>query len=76
MSEDRQLEREEELQESLVQNNVASIRALVPKEKMGPERCEECDEPIHIDRRMMGYSRCVMCVEPEEKRARQYGRLS
>lgn len=74
MSEDRQLEREEELQASLVQNNVASIRAQVPKEKMGPEFCTECDEPIHIDRRMMGYSRCVMCVEIEEKRAKQYGK--
>lgn len=49
-----------------LENRIRAARANVPHE-IGPERCDECDEPIPHARRQLGYTKCVPCVSAAER---------
>lgn len=70
--EERQLEREQELLDGLTTQQIAAIRSRVPPDRMGPEFCVECDNGIHIDRRMHGYSTCIECAMAREAMERRF----
>lgn len=40
--------------------------------KMGPEKCVECEEPIPIERRHLGFKLCIECAEELERRKSQF----
>lgn len=73
MSEERALERAEELAEVHKKNAISAIRNQVPPDRMGPAECE-CGESIHIDRRMLGYKNCIFCASEAEQKAKHYAR--
>lgn len=73
MSNERELERYEELTEEHKLHSIQAIRSQVPPDRMGPAECE-CGEFIHIDRRMMGYKTCIECARATEARMKHYAR--
>ena len=59
----------------LLQARIDAARRNVPHED-GPEVCTECDEPIPLQRRRLGYSLCVPCASLRERLGAQYARLA
>ena len=70
MTDERSLERAEELEGFHMSYAAQKIRALVPTGP-GSAFCEECDNEMPPVRQQAGYIRCVGCVEVEETRNRQ-----
>lgn len=70
MTNERILERTEELEAVHLGSSVLRIRAMVPT-GTGSELCEDCGNEIPEQRQAGGYTRCVGCVELEEARNRQ-----
>lgn len=75
MSEERQLERETELNESLAAKQIEQIRASVPQGRIGPAHCVECGDPIPEQRRWGGYDHCVSCARWNEEMDKRFGRM-
>lgn len=46
---------------------------MAPKE-YGRAECDDCDEPVHEERRKMGFSVCVDCAWEREVREKTVGR--
>lgn len=72
MSNERQLERETELQDQLHSAELERIRGSIPK-GIGPKFCE-CGEPIPDKRRLGGYHNCIECASIEEEHRKRFGR--
>lgn len=73
MSEEKQLEREDELQQQIQSARIAAIASRVPT-GIGEQYCLECDGEIPLARRQLGFSTCVFCAEVRESNNRMYGR--
>lgn len=74
MSEEKQLEREDELQQQIQNARIAQIAARVPT-GLGEQNCHSCDEEIPLARRQLGFSNCVFCAEARESHNRIFGRV-
>lgn len=75
MSEERTLEREIELAEMQVSQEIKNILAKVPTDRMSDEFCE-CGESIHVERRIRGYTTCIECAIEAEQHNRIYAKVN
>lgn len=66
---ERNIERQSELNEGLFEARVKQVRSSIPVPGvMGSEDCEECGTDIPLERRKLGYSECVFCASKKERR--------
>lgn len=71
MTNERQLEREEENLNGLRDLEIEAVRSKVPPPgTVGPEFCDQCDEDMPEGRRELGYRICVECATSSERRGR------
>ncbi len=55
----------------LIANEVMSVLSKMRQDatvKMGPEYCVECEEPVPMERRRLGFKLCVECASESERR--------
>lgn len=60
------IERAENHQQFLLQQQIEQQRAKVPR-GMGPEECD-CGNSIPLKRRELGYHTCIACAETQERK--------